>query len=108
MHIEKTAPKPAPPTNTNLPLPTSATRKQEELKPLHDTLVACISPIALSHPKLYPQFIETLCRELIDPLEASDIRKLSSVINAMVSEKQKREKDALAKGKGAKSNIDRT
>lgn len=100
--VEKSAPKPAAPTDTNLPLPTAATKRQDDLQPLLDTLIACLTPMSISHPKLYPTFIEQLAHPLFEPLEAAELRKISSSLNAMISEKQKREREQNAKGKGAK------
>lgn len=48
---------------------------------------------------LHYAFLEKLFRELAEPLDFSDIRRLSSVLSTLSNEKQRAEKDKKAGGK---------
>ncbi|KAI9017195.1 eukaryotic translation initiation factor 3 subunit J [Gaertneriomyces semiglobifer] len=53
----------------------------------------------------YTYFVENLLRSLMVPLSVDDSRKISSVVTAMVSEKQKAQKDASKKKKPKKASL---
>ncbi|KAJ2675620.1 Translation initiation factor 3 subunit J component [Coemansia sp. RSA 1085] len=83
----------------NSTLTTLVPKNQEEFNELQKALVERIEK-SKSH-RLYGSFLEKLVRELALSLKDSEVRKISSTLTALASEKQKAAKEAL---KGKKKN----
>ncbi|KAJ2848790.1 Translation initiation factor 3 subunit J component [Coemansia brasiliensis] len=83
----------------NNTLTTLVPKNQEEFNDLQKALVERIEK-SKSH-RLYASFLEKLVRELALPLKDSEVRKISSTLTALASEKQKAARDA---SKGKKKN----
>ncbi|KAJ1777055.1 Translation initiation factor 3 subunit J component, partial [Coemansia sp. RSA 2523] len=75
---------------------THTPKTQDEFDEFQKALVEQIEKAKSS--RLYFSFLEKLVRELALPLKDSEVRTISSALNALASEKQKASRD-LAKGK---------
>lgn len=74
---------------------------KEEFNELAKMIVEKLSQFETSID--YPGFLEILIRDLATGIEVEEVKKLSSVLNVLASEKQKSQKIAKGKKKGKKA-----
>lgn len=88
----------APQAPLKIDLNTYNPKTAQQFTIYQEALVQRILPLARKFPKIYPEFTEKLVRELIAPVHYLETRKLSTLLNTVANDQQKKEKDGKTKG----------
>lgn len=96
--------KETPAAATSSSLDSANPSSKAELDQFASAIANKVHGLKLKNALLVP-FLDTLVKQLADPLDFSDIRKLSSTLSTLSNEKQRAEKDKKAGGKKKKAQV---